>query len=78
MKATVAVKRRPRPATELPAPPTGIAILGCGYWGMNYVRVLSELPDARVVVVCDERSARLDDLRRRFPELEVTTDATRP
>ena len=44
MKATVALERRPRPATELPAPPTGIAILGCGYWGMNYVRVLERAP----------------------------------
>ena len=28
--------------------PTQVAVIGCGYWGMNYVRVLSELPDAEV------------------------------
>lgn len=54
--------------------PTGVAILGCGYWGMNYVRVFMELPDASVVVVCDQRTARLDDVSRRFPGIAVTTD----
>jgi predicted dehydrogenase len=55
-------------------PPTGVAILGCGYWGMNYVRVISELPDSWVAVVCDPRTNRLDEVCRRFPGLAVTTD----
>lgn len=53
----------------------GVAILGCGYWGINYVRIFSELPGARVVVVCDERPERLQDVQRRFPSVAVTTDA---
>jgi len=24
----------------------GVAILGCGYWGINYVRVFNELPNS--------------------------------
>ncbi|MGH9896191.1 MAG: Gfo/Idh/MocA family protein, partial [bacterium] len=51
----------------------GVAILGCGYWGINYVRVFSELPEARVVVVCDERAERLQDVERRFPGVDVST-----
>jgi predicted dehydrogenase len=51
----------------------GLAVLGCGYWGVNYVRVFSELPEARVVVVCDRRQDRLDDLARRFPGVCLTT-----
>jgi predicted dehydrogenase len=51
----------------------GIAVLGCGYWGVNYVRVLSELPGVRVVVVCDQRPDRLEELERRFPGVAHTT-----
>jgi predicted dehydrogenase len=52
---------------------THVAVIGCGYWGMNYVRVLSELPDSRVTVVCDERASRLDEVARRFPDVQLTT-----
>ena len=52
---------------------THVAVIGCGYWGMNYVRVLSELPDSRVTVVCDERTGRLDEVARRFPDVPLTT-----
>lgn len=51
----------------------GIVILGCGYWGINYVRVFSELPGARVVAVCDQRIERLQEVARRFPEVYVST-----
>ena len=54
--------------------PTGVAVLGCGYWGMNYVRVFMELPDSYVAVVCDQRGNRLDEVCRRFPNVAVTTD----
>src|SRR5438105_1680812 len=54
--------------------PLGVAVLGCGYWGINYVRVLSELPDARVVVVCDQRTDRLREIARRFPGVALSTD----
>src|SRR5829696_6525185 len=54
--------------------PTCIAILGCGYWGVNYVRVFSELPDAFVAVVCDQRPSRLEEVCRRFPGVLATTD----
>jgi predicted dehydrogenase len=54
--------------------PTRVAVIGCGYWGMNYVRVLSELPDGEVAVVCDQRPARLDEIGRRFPGIALTTD----
>lgn len=44
-----------------------IAVLGCGYWGINYVRLFSELPSACVAVVCDSRAERLQEVGRRFP-----------
>lgn len=51
----------------------GIAILGCGYWGVNYIRVFNELPNTYVAIVCDKRVERLEELAERFPGLRVTT-----
>lgn len=55
----------------------GIAIVGCGYWGVNYIRVFNELPNAKVVVVCDQRVERLQEIKRRFPDVQVTTELDR-
>jgi predicted dehydrogenase len=52
----------------------GVAIVGCGYWGVNYVRIMSELPNARVVAVCDQRSERLREVGRNYPEIELTRE----
>ncbi len=52
----------------------GVAIIGSGYWGINYVRVFNELPNARVAAVCDARQERLDEVQRRFPGLTVSPD----
>jgi predicted dehydrogenase len=52
-----------------------VAILGCGYWGINYVRVFSELADSRVVAVCDQRVDRLQELKRRLRGVHLTARA---
>lgn len=57
-----------------PSSPVGIAIVGCGYWGINYVRVFKELTRATVVVVCDQKTERLHEIQCRFPDVQVTTD----
>lgn len=51
----------------------GIGIIGVGYWGMNYVRVFSELPESHVAVVCDRREERLLEASQRFPEVAVSS-----
>lgn len=53
--------------------PLGIAVVGCGYWGMNYVRIFSELRESRVVAVCDQRSDRLLEVAWRYPGLHLTS-----
>jgi predicted dehydrogenase len=53
--------------------PLGVAIIGCGYWGMNYVRIFNELTDARVLAVCDQSAERLNEVARRFPGVYLTT-----
>jgi len=52
----------------------GIAVAGCGYWGMNYVRIFSELPESRVVAVCDQRTDRLKEVERCHPTARGTTE----
>jgi predicted dehydrogenase len=51
-----------------------IAIIGCGYWGINYVRVFSDLPDAKVVLACDANGERLRGVRERYQLIGTTTD----
>ena len=52
----------------------GIAIVGCGYWGMNYVRLFQELPGTRVKFVCDQRTERLREVNNRYPALGLATE----
>lgn len=52
----------------------GVAIIGCGYWGVNYVRVFDELPRARIVTVCDQRVERLHEIGERFNGITTTTN----
>jgi len=54
------------------AKPLGIAVIGCGYWGMNYVRIFNELVESRVVAVCDQSAERLNEVSRRFPGVYLT------
>lgn len=50
-----------------------VAIIGCGYWGVNYARVFEELPNVQLVAICDQRPARLEELANRFPKVHLTT-----
>jgi predicted dehydrogenase len=54
----------------------GIGVIGYGYWGPNLVRNFADLPNARVTAVCDTRPERLAVVSRRYPGVQVTTDAT--
>src|SRR5688572_23069628 len=51
----------------------GIAVIGYGYWGPNLVRNLWDVPDARVISVCDLRTARLAGVQSRYPAVEITS-----
>ena len=54
--------------------PLGIGIIGCGYWGKNYVRVFNELPETTVVAICDRSEDRLHEIARRAPGIKLCTD----
>ena len=53
-------------------PEVGVAVIGCGYWGVNYVRLFRELAQSPLLVACDERVDRLREMRRRFWEVETS------
>ena len=51
-----------------------IALIGYGYWGPNYARVLSELPDAAVTIICEAHPDRLAKAASRFPQIELSSN----
>jgi len=51
-----------------------VAIIGCGYWGINYVRVFSETRDSKIVLVCDVNEDRLRAVRERYQLVGTTTN----
>ncbi|MFD1329668.1 Gfo/Idh/MocA family protein [Mycoplana ramosa] len=52
----------------------GIAVIGYGYWGPNLVRNIADIPDARLIYVCDLRKDRLAPVEARYPTVAVTDD----
>lgn len=51
----------------------GIGLVGCGSWGLNYLRAFSELEGARITAACDISAARLRETERRMPGLTTTS-----
>ena len=51
---------------------TGIALIGCGAWGKNHLRVWSNLGCLRVV--CDPDPDRLQVVQSQYPGLETCSD----
>jgi predicted dehydrogenase len=51
----------------------GVAVVGYGYWGPNLVRNFGEVPDVRLVWVCDLLPERLAGILSRYPAVQTTT-----
>ncbi|HWX09381.1 MAG TPA: Gfo/Idh/MocA family oxidoreductase [Gaiellaceae bacterium] len=49
-----------------------LAVVGLGYWGPNLVRVLNELPEADLKVICDLDRGALEKAAVRYPGLRAT------
>jgi predicted dehydrogenase len=69
LKPTMVVDSHPHGKTS----PTGIAVVGLGYWGPNLLRVLAENLDAKVRWICDLDRERLAKYRQRHAGAQVTT-----
>lgn len=52
-----------------------IAVVGCGYWGPNVARNLAEIEAFQLAACCDHDGKRLRPIARRYPNVELTTDA---
>lgn len=51
-----------------------VGIIGYGYWGPNLVRNFAESPGCRIAAVSDLNAGRLQNVKRRYPSIEVSTD----
>ncbi len=54
----------------------GFAVIGSGYWGVNYIRLLSQMPETKLYAVCDQAQDRLDAISHRFPNVDLYQDIT--
>lgn len=52
-----------------------LAIIGCGYWGMNLVRNIVESDKVSLVLACDHSPKAMERIRSRYPSIEVCQDA---
>jgi predicted dehydrogenase len=53
---------------------TGVAVVGCGYWGPNVIRNFAGLDECELRAACDRNPERLADIHRRYPGVELHTD----
>ena len=49
-----------------------IAVVGCGYWGPNLIRNLSQLPGCNVVKCCDLCDDKLQRIKSLYPATQTT------
>ena len=52
-----------------------VGIVGLGYWGPNYARVLTENPSTRLVAACDVSGDAIGLVRSRYPSIRTGRDA---
>jgi predicted dehydrogenase len=51
-----------------------LAVVGCGYWGPNLIRNFKSASGCTVTKVCDCSEERLANIRRLFPDCQVTAE----
>lgn len=51
----------------------GIASIGAGAWGSNWIRTLAGMPEVQLRWVCDVMPASLEKVRRQYPQTKTTT-----
>ena len=81
-EVTASAKRSParagcrsdRTSTSVPARMLRVGLIGLGYWGPNYARVVSELPDTSLAVACDASADATELIRIRNPATRMTTE----
>jgi predicted dehydrogenase len=46
-----------------------VAVIGVGYWGPNFVRILDELPGFQLVAVCDTDRKKFERFEAQYPHI---------
>lgn len=49
-----------------------IAVIGCGYWGPNLIRIFYQLGTCQLRVICDLDEARLHSMAEMYPYVQAT------
>jgi predicted dehydrogenase len=57
--------------------PIAVGVVGCGYWGPNFIRNLRSFPECRLTVVCDINRDRLSHMQALYPGVDGETDFNR-
>ena len=61
-------------ATTNSQQPVRVGIVGLGYWGPKLARNFHNLPGAIMALAADLRKDRLEELKKLYPDVQVTTD----
>lgn len=48
-----------------------VVTIGCGAWGLNYLRVFSEIPNCPQIGACDQSNERLAVVHKRLPSVQL-------
>jgi predicted dehydrogenase len=51
-----------------------VGVIGAGYWGPNLIRNFYQIPEAEILMVCDQRVERLEHIKGLYPEVETSQD----
>ena len=51
-----------------------IAVVGCGYWGPNFIRNFNALEKSRVLAVCDLDKNKIGSIKAKYPHIPGTSN----
>ena len=51
-----------------------VGVIGCGYWGPNLIRNFNSTPQCKMAIACDVQEDRLQHIKKRFPDIETTSN----
>lgn len=54
-----------------------LGIIGCGYWGPNFVRNFSQMPQVRITGICDASQEKLSHIRQTHSNIPTCRDYSR-
>jgi predicted dehydrogenase len=52
-----------------------IGLIGCGYWGRNYLRIINQCNDVDLVSIADKDISRLDGLAETYPDVKLSINS---